>query len=71
MGNYNLKKTDIVSISNRTEGATRDNQLNQISLSRFLFRVKRLKSTLAPSNGGGRVRAPGPFTFFFLKCNFF
>lgn len=66
-----LKKTDIVSISNRTEGATRDNQLNQISLSRFLFRVKRLKSTLAPSNGGGRVRGPGPFTLFFLKCNFF
>lgn len=42
-----------------------------ISLSRFLFRVKRFKSILAPSNGGGRVRAPGPFTFFFLKCNFF
>lgn len=64
MVNY-FQKTDRVSISNRTEGATRDNQLNQISLSRFLFRVKRLKSTLAPSNGGGRVRAPGPFTFFF------
>lgn len=71
LGNYNFLKTDIVSISNRTEGATRDNQSNQISLSRFLFRVKRLKSTLAPCNGGGRVRAPGPFTFFFLKCNFF
>lgn len=71
LGNYNFLKTDIVSISNRTEGATRDNQLNQISFSRFLFRVKRRKSTLARSNGGGRVRAPGPFTFFFLKCNFF
>lgn len=70
-GELYFQKTDRVSISNRTEGATRDNQLNQISLSRFLFRVKRLKSTLAPSNGGGRVRGPGPFTFFFLKCNFF
>lgn len=49
----------------------RGDQLNQISLNRFLFRVKRLKSTLAPSNGGGRVRGPGPFTFFFLKCNIF
>lgn len=70
-GELYFQKTDIVSISNRTEGATRDNQLNQISLSRFLFRVKRLKSILAPSNVGGRVRGPGPFTFFFLKCNFF
>lgn len=64
-GELYFQKTDIVSISNRTEGATRDNQLNQISLSRFLFRVKRLKSTLAPSNGeGGSGRLDPSLSFF-------
>lgn len=71
-GNYNFKKTDIVTILNKTEGATRDNQLNQISLNRFLFRDEETQYTQAPSNGGGG-RGQGAWTlhFLFLKCNFF